>query len=109
MLHRRVFVFIDNVAARAALVKMSSTCEAARTVLKDIAGLDAGAPGSLWFARVPSASSIADKPSRPDFSDLSRAARVHLSFKIDEQFVEQSYQQRPSFHSCEKDIHELFC
>ena len=67
---RRVLVFVDNDAARAALIKGSSgSMPSARLVHQ--AWVAAARHGmSPWFERVPSPSNVADAPSRLDLSGL---------------------------------------
>ena len=64
MLHRRVFFFIDNDAARAGLIKMTSDVPVIRRVQLDLVKEWASTPSFPWFARVPSSSNIADSVSR---------------------------------------------
>ena len=82
-LHRRVFVFIDNDGARFSLINMCSRSEKISRLLKHIAFLHAVLPCFVWYARVPSASNIADAPSRFDFSWLRENgfSRVTASLK----------------------------
>ena len=82
LLHRRVFWFIDNDAARASLINGTSTCAATVDVLKKIAMFSAQFPAFHWYSRVPSVSNIADAPSRLDFEHLHSlgATRVHPKF-----------------------------
>ena len=58
-LHRRVFYFIDNDAARACLIKMISGSPIINRVLKRITMIGAAHPSFAWYSRVPS-----DEPSR---------------------------------------------
>ena len=62
--HRRVFVFVDNDAARASLIKMSTEVAAMKVMLLRLAELLAEVPCFPWFARVASASNPGDAPSR---------------------------------------------
>ena len=62
--HRRVFVFVDNDAARASLIKMSTDVASMRVMLLRLAELLAEVPCFPWFARVASSSNPGDAPSR---------------------------------------------
>ena len=64
MLHRRVFVFIDNEAARQTLISHSSASRSMQAVLLPIAMKLAQMSAFMWFSRVPSLSNPADAPSR---------------------------------------------
>ena len=86
-LHRRVFVAVDNEAARAALLNAGSAAPAMRHIIREIVMCDAKVPMFRWVIRVPSKSNWADGPSRLDFSGLRhvRAKRVRLdegSFEV---------------------------
>ena len=62
--HRRVFVFIDNDAARHGLIKGCSDSFASDAIIRKVVQLDATAQNWIWYARVPSASNPGDGPSR---------------------------------------------
>jgi hypothetical protein len=64
LLHRRAFYFIDNDAARSALIKGHSSASTINLMLKRDALLAAATPSFPWYSRVPSAINIADEPSR---------------------------------------------
>ena len=64
MLHRRTFVFIDNDAARAALVKQQSDVPAVTGLLWKLTVLMADKSFFPWYCRVASSSNPADEPSR---------------------------------------------
>ena len=63
-LHRIVFYFVDNDAARACLIKVISSAPVINRVLKRIAMMGAAHPSFAWYSRVPSASDVADEASR---------------------------------------------
>ncbi|CAE7710304.1 unnamed protein product [Symbiodinium sp. CCMP2592] len=68
---RRVILFIDNWPALDTLVKGDASLEMWREILMIIENPQEASPCFLWIARVPSASNIADSPSRGSLSELS--------------------------------------
>ena len=77
-LHRRVFFFVDNDAARAALIKMHSDVETIKAVLKMHAAVMTKSPSFPWYARVPSASNCSDRISRME-EPAQKAVKVEVS------------------------------
>ena len=73
MIHRRIFVFIDNEAARFSLLRMHSDAYALQRVLRRFAAIQADTPAYIWYARVPSSANAADAPSRGVLDSLQRA------------------------------------
>ena len=69
-MHRRIFIFVDNDAARASLIKMSSNSRSLQSCLLKVADILQQTPCFPWFCRVPSSSNIADGPSRLEFGGL---------------------------------------
>ena len=67
---RRVIFFIDNDSARFALIAMHSPVLASRHIIWEVASLDVEVATLNWYARVPTASNIADAPSRLDFAEV---------------------------------------
>ena len=63
-LHCRVIYFIDNDSAGACLIKMSSGSAVINSVLRRVTIMSAASPSFAWYSRVPSASNVADEPSR---------------------------------------------
>ena len=61
---RSVLVFIDNESARGALIKSTSPNKFSTVILEKIVGRDIKEGTLTWYARVPTASNIADPPSR---------------------------------------------
>ena len=61
---RPVLCFIDNESARSGLIKGSSRNEDSAEIIEEFVSLDMVAHAAFWFARVPSASNLADDPSR---------------------------------------------
>ena len=61
---RPVLCMIDNVAARAALIKGSSSNAHFLDIVDAIIEHDMADHTLTWYARVPSASNLADNPSR---------------------------------------------
>ena len=79
--HRRVFLAVDNDAARAALVKSSSTAPALRKLVRRVLDQDAVYPNFRWVLRVPSTSNQADDPSRLDLRKLAKQKAVRRRLK----------------------------
>ena len=78
MLHRRVFLFVDNDGARHCLINLSSKSGHIRSMLASLALLQARHPMLLWYSRVPSASNCADDPSRLQLEKLRQAGFVQV-------------------------------
>ncbi len=66
----RVFLYVDNEAARASLIAMYSRVNTHNVILKRVSEIAHSRSLFLWTARVPSASNEADAPSR--LQDLVR-------------------------------------
>ena len=60
----RAFLFIDNEAARANLISMTSPVLVQAELLKELYQLAAKTSLFMWVSRVPSSSNMADRPSR---------------------------------------------
>ena len=76
-------MYIDNDAARAGLIKMYSPVETIHSVLKLLGMHQAKHPAFYWYARVPSASNIADNASRMvELEYLSKEA-VEVTVDVD--------------------------
>jgi hypothetical protein len=67
---RRALFFLDNDAARLALIKARSPSVASNLLVRSFLLRDVRAPSWPWFGRVPSPSNIADGPSRLDYSSM---------------------------------------
>ncbi len=78
---RKVLYFIDNDAARHALVKGYSPVKASAATIHLVGLQELRLNTHSWFSRVPSASNIADAPSRLDFADLERAGVPRAAVK----------------------------
>ena len=72
---RRVLSFVDNNGAKDALVRGSMDSVTGDLVLQAIMQLDFGQHSWGWYARVPTASNVADGPSRLDFDELASDKR----------------------------------
>ena len=83
--------FTDNEAAKACLVKGSSAHEVANKLLFFQALKEAECDRIPWFSRVPSASNVADAPSRGDTSDPLLEDAEEADFNFDD-FL-KSYQK----------------
>ena len=66
----RLFVFVDNEAARANLISMSSPVTHHVRLLRALFEIVSHRSLFMWISRVPSASNVADGPSRFVFEDL---------------------------------------
>ena len=70
---RRVLFFIDNDSARQALIKSYSPVLASLRIVLDCLKWDMDNQSNAWYARVPTASNIADGPSRMSSWEVVRA------------------------------------
>ena len=70
---RQVIYFIDNDSARFALIRHYSPHEASADIIWQAAAMDIEARSSSWYARVASASNVADAPSRLRIEEVVRA------------------------------------
>ena len=70
---RRVLYFIDNDSARQALIKSYSPVLASLRIVLDCLKWDMDNQSNAWYARVPTASNIADGPSRMSSWEVVRA------------------------------------
>lgn len=68
--HRRVFIFVDNDAARASMIKMALPSRSIEKCLDTVSEALLKARCFPWFCRVPSALNIADEVSRLRFDRL---------------------------------------
>ena len=76
---RRVIFFIDNEAARSVIIRGQSKSSAMHNLAIALAVVEAAAPCISWIERVPSASNVADYPSRKEgwkAQKIVRAAKV---------------------------------
>ena len=62
--------YLDNEAARGALVTAATTTECGKAMIGEFVVEEMGSQVRVWFARVPTSSNIADKPSRLDITEL---------------------------------------
>ena len=74
----RMFLFVDNEAARASLISMNSSVDTHNALLKFLNEVASQQSLFLWAARVPSASNLADKPSRLIFDHLEASGFTRL-------------------------------
>ena len=85
---RTVLGFVDNEAAKQALVKGSSAAEDVAAIVGDICAAEIKDQSLCFWERVPSASNVADPPSRgvcpPALAGLSppRRASAELDFDV---------------------------
>ena len=68
---KNLIFFCDNWAALDVFVKGSSTESLWRSLLLDIEIIDMETRSLMWLSRVPSASNIADPPSRGSLDELT--------------------------------------
>lgn len=78
LLARRAFLFVDNEAARASLISMWSPVVTHAKLLRQLWDVIRTNSIFMWTSRVPSASNIADRPSRFEFVQLLQAGFVRL-------------------------------
>jgi hypothetical protein len=69
MAHRRTFLFVDNDAARVALIRGNSTNIHSDNLVWAFHDMDLHCQSRIWVARVPTHSNPADPPSRLRFRD----------------------------------------
>ena len=74
--------FIDNEAARYSLIKGSSPSLSMYNICRMVSRLEAEHPSASWYERVPSASNIADLPSRFKFEECQRITKGDLAGDI---------------------------
>ena len=67
---RRVLVFVDNDSARHALIRGGSPSLASAHLVSEFWRTETALVAYAWIERVPSASNIADGPSRLRFSQI---------------------------------------
>ena len=67
--NRRTLWFVDNDAARYALIKGLSPSQTMRSLVREFYSLDLQFPTFSWVERVPSFSNVADGPSRDDVTE----------------------------------------
>ena len=84
----RVFCGVDNEATRAGLIQQNSEVPAIKEIIRYRVELLAKSPCFPWYFRVPSASNIADPPSRglaPRLSGMvAEKVRLNLGKLLDE-------------------------
>ena len=68
----QLFSFVDNDAAKYALVKSCSSTAAGALIVDEVRDLEQQCQAKVWYARVPTHSSPADRPSRLDIAGLER-------------------------------------
>ncbi|CAE7799781.1 unnamed protein product [Symbiodinium sp. CCMP2592] len=73
--NRRVLIFVDNEAAKAALIRNYSPLLDAAHMLSDIAELDVELSCFPWYCRVPSKSNFSDAASRLSFGEYEECFR----------------------------------
>ncbi len=81
LLNRPCIFFIDNEAARIALLKGVSPSISLFRMTHAVSVLDAAKPCGIWYERVPSFSNISDLPSRGK-AWLEESARVTLDLML---------------------------
>ena len=73
---RRVIFFIDNDAARSVVIRGQSKSQAMHRLALALAAVESASPCISWIERVPSASNIADLPSRKEGGKAQRIVRA---------------------------------
>ena len=73
--------FIDNNSARFGLIRGYSPVRESAAIINETWLMDSELATGSWYARVPTASNIADKPSRLEFSELEKLPRAKC-FKV---------------------------
>jgi len=67
---RRIIAFVDNDAARFALIKGSTQSSASAAMVARFWSSEVDLESYIWLERVTSASNVADGPSRLDFAEV---------------------------------------
>ena len=70
--HRNVLMFVDNNAAKDALVHGISTSHAMSEVIRDTRLTCTSLSLGVWYDRVPSPANLADAPSRGETAELDK-------------------------------------
>ena len=70
MINSRTFIFVDNQAARANLIAMYSPVMVQARLLSKLHDIMTHGSMFVWVCRVPSASNVADAPSRRECEQL---------------------------------------
>ena len=87
-LDRQVIYYIDNDPARDSLIRGFSESDASLTIILQFYLLERHWPSAIWFARVPSHSNLADRPSRGEVEQVAKefgAAVVSVELGMDVQ------------------------
>ena len=80
-LNSQVVMYLDNDAARAGLIKMRGATDIGDIIIQETAVLEARLAFRPWFGRVPTASNVADGPSRLDCRFVESLGSVLLPFE----------------------------
>ena len=75
--------YLDNEAAKGALIQGSTTNQVGNLILQKFVLEEMSCQLKVWFARVPTSSNVADKPSRLDVTELNAKGvnRVQIQWK----------------------------
>ena len=73
--NRRVLIFVDNEAAKSALIRNYSPLVDATAMLSEVASWDMSLGCFPWYCRVPSKSNVADAASRLAFGEYEESFR----------------------------------
>ena len=81
--HSQCVVYLDNEAAKGALSNAATNTEHGQRIIQKFVQDELQYQIKMWFARVPTSSNLADKPSRLDTSELDAlgVARVHVDWQ----------------------------
>lgn len=79
---RKVILFVDNEPARHTLIKGSSPSISMLLIAQTFNEIDVEFPAACWFDRVPSASNIADLPSRGKHVEAAKMIGANLEGDI---------------------------
>ena len=70
MQHSQCIFYIDNEAAKGALINGATSTPFGKQMIQEFVAREMHLQVKVWFSRVPTASNIADKPSRLDTDEL---------------------------------------
>ncbi len=80
--NRRCISFIDNDAARHALIRGDSSHAVSAVMVQETWSMDTEGGTTTWYERVPSASNISDEPSRGACAELQAMGAVMDSASV---------------------------
>ena len=74
--------YLDNEAARGALISGATPSESGGWLIRTFTVHEMHGQLKVWFARVPTSSNVADKPSRLDVTELTAEGRRQSQHRL---------------------------